>query len=98
MSHLVLEIPDDVAAALRLPPAQAEQELRTELALALYARQILPLGKARQLAGLTRRDFEDLLGRRQVPRAYTEGDLEEDLAYGLGRAGAEPTGGAGEGA
>ena len=98
MSHLVLEIPDDVAAALRLPPAQAEQQLRTELALALYARQILPLGKARQLAGLTRRDFEDLLGQRQVPRAYTEGDLKEDLAYGLGRAGTELAGGAGEGA
>ncbi len=83
MSALVLRIPEDVAAALRLPPAQAERELRTELALALYARQILPLGKARRLAGLTRRDFEELLGERQVPRAYTDDDLDDDLAYGL---------------
>lgn len=87
MSALVLKIPDDVAAALRLPPAQAEQELRTELALALYARQVLPLGKARRLAGMARRDFDDLLAERHVPRAYTDDDLEDDLAYGLGEAG-----------
>lgn len=88
MSDLVLNIPGDVVSALRLPPAQVERELRTELALALYARQILPLGKARRLAAMTRRDFEELLGERQVPRAYTEDDLDEDIAYGLGGAGA----------
>ncbi|MEP0548791.1 MAG: UPF0175 family protein [Rhodothermales bacterium] len=87
MSNLVLNIPEDVVSALRLPPAQVERELRTELALALYARQILPLGKARRLAAMTRRDFEELLGERQVPRAYTEDDLDEDLAYGLGKSG-----------
>lgn len=85
MDKLVVEIPSDIARALRLPPADAEREVQKELALALYARQILPLGKARKLAGMTRRDFEALLGERRVPRAYTEEDLSDDIAYGLGQ-------------
>ncbi|WP_263808031.1 UPF0175 family protein [Salinibacter sp.] len=84
MPKLSVDIPDDVAAALRLPPDTAEEEVRKELAVTLYARQLLPLGKARQLAGLSRRDFEALLGERQVPRDYTETNLEEDLEYAFG--------------
>ena len=85
MDKLIIEVPPEVAQALRVPPEAAEQALRTELALALYARQMLPLGQARRLAGLTRRAFEDLLGERRLPRAYTEEDLEADIAYGLDR-------------
>ena len=85
MNKLVIEIPPEVVQALRVPPDAAEREVRKELALALYARQILPLGKARRLAGMTRRDFEALLGDRHLHRAYTPEDLEEDIAYGLDR-------------
>lgn len=84
MSKLTLDIPDDVAEALRLPPDEVEQEVRKELAVTLYARQLLPLGKARQLAGLPRCDFENLLGERQIPRHYSEEDLEVDLDYAFG--------------
>ena len=85
MTKLVLEIPKAVLAALRLPPGEIEQELRQELALALYQRQVLSLGKARELAQVTRWEFEELLGRRQVPRHYTAEDLQEDLRYARSR-------------
>ncbi len=85
MTKLVLEIPEAVLAALRLPPGEIEQELRQELALALYQRQVLSLGKARELAHVTRWEFEELLGRRQVPRHYTAEDLQEDLRYARSR-------------
>jgi len=85
MSKLVLEVPEEVRRALRLPPDEVEGELRKELALALYQRGVLSLGKARVLARMTRWEFEDLLGRRKIPRHYTEQDLEEDLAYAHGR-------------
>ncbi|MCH8963257.1 MAG: UPF0175 family protein [Bacteroidetes bacterium] len=49
-----IEIPREVASALRVPPEAAKREVLKELALALYARQILPLGKARHLVGMTR--------------------------------------------
>lgn len=65
------------------PTKQSRRSAR-ELAVTLHARQLLPLGKARQLAGLSRRDFEALLGERQVPRHYSEENLEADLDYALG--------------
>ena len=79
-----LEIPAEILRAVRLPPKEVEQELCKELALALYQRGALPLGKARALARMTRWDFEELLGQRRILRHYTDTDLEEDIQYGLG--------------
>ncbi|MCK4733328.1 MAG: UPF0175 family protein [Methanophagales archaeon] len=80
MGH-ILEIPVDVMDALRLPPGEVEAELRKELALALYQRGVLSSGKACALAGMTRWEFEDVLGQRQIRRHYTEKNLEEDIEY-----------------
>lgn len=79
-----LEIPLEVLGAVKLPPQEVDQEFRKELALALYQRGVLSLGKARLLAKLTRWQFEELLGQRKIPRHYTEHDLAEDIRYGLG--------------
>ena len=81
---LTLEIPDDVAQALRFPPTEAAAELRKELAVALYARGALGFGKARELTGLTRWEFDELLGRRGLARHYGEQDLATDLNYARG--------------
>jgi len=48
MTKLLVEIPEDVTDALRLPPAEQERELRKELALALHQRGVLALGKPRR--------------------------------------------------
>ena len=82
---VVLEIPDEVAQAIRLPAGDREESLMIELAAALYARGILPFGKARELTRLNRIEFGLLPGRRGVPRQYTEEDLEDDIAYARGR-------------
>ena len=76
-----LKIPEDVVNALRVPPDDVEAELYKELALALYQRGMLSSGKASALGGLTRQQFEDLLGRRKIKRHYGEAELEEDLKY-----------------
>lgn len=76
-----LEIPKEVLYAMKLPLAEAKEELHKELALALYQRGILSLGKARELAGMKRWEFEELLGRRQIPRHYGIEDLEDDIRY-----------------
>ena len=80
-----LEISAEILGAARLPPKEIEYEFRKELALALYQRGVLPLGKARLLAQMTRWEFEELLGTREILRHYTDADLEEDIQYGLGR-------------
>jgi len=84
MAKLILEIPEDVIRSLKLPPAEIEVELRKELALALYHRGILSMGKAKMLARMTRWEFKELLGRRHIPHHYTGEDLEEDLHYARG--------------
>ncbi len=85
MGKLILEIPEEVSAALRLPPGDIDRELRTELALALYQRGVLPFGKARTLAEMTRWEFEEFLGQRKVVRHYSREDLQEDIRYATGR-------------
>ena len=76
-----MTIPDSVAQALRLPQDEQQQRLASELAVTLYAQGILPFGKARELAGMTRYEFGILLGKRQIARHYMEEDLQDDVAY-----------------
>jgi predicted HTH domain antitoxin len=79
-----LDIPDSIAASLRLPAPEVLPRLRTELAVALYAQEILSFGKASELAGLSRFLFADLVTKRDIPRHYTEEELLQDLDYARG--------------
>ena len=79
---VTLEIPDEVFQAMRLPPPEIEARLRLELAVSLYAQQILGLGKAAELAGMRRWELNQVLTRRGIPMHYSEQELTEDLAYG----------------
>lgn len=77
-------IPEDIITAMKLPRGEVERELRVDLAVILYQRGILPLGKAAKLAGMTKREFLEELAKRKIPRHYTEKELEEDLAFARG--------------
>ena len=76
-----LEIPDSIAQAIHLPEQRIPQELLVELALALYAQNLLSFGKARQLTHLGKYEFGQLLGARSITRHYTREEFEDDLAY-----------------
>ncbi len=84
MKEMTLTIAPEVLAATRLPYGEINREFRKELALALYQRGALALGKARVLAQMTRWEFDALLGERRIVRHYTEADLDDDITYGLG--------------
>lgn len=81
---ITLHIPDSVACSLRIPEGEAEQRLRQELAVALYARGLLSLGKGAELAGASRFFFAELLSQYGIPRHYGEEELQEDLKYVCG--------------
>lgn len=76
-----IEIEDDVYEALQLPEGERSLAMKRELAVSLYARDILSFGKARSLAEMSKREFQQLLGDREIPRHYGEQELEEDLEY-----------------
>lgn len=71
-------------AALNVPDGQRQAVLYRELAVSLYREGVLSFGKARELAGLSRREFHQLPGERQIERHYTSEDLEDDLEYARG--------------
>jgi len=76
-----IEIDDDVYEALQLPEGERSPAMKRELAVSLYARDVLSFGKARALADLSKREFQELLGEREITRHYSEQELEEDLDY-----------------
>lgn len=79
--ELQISISDSIVQALRLPEQRIEQELRRELAIALYAQDILSFGKARELAEMDKYEFGQLLSRRGVVRHYSFEELDDDLTY-----------------
>ncbi|WP_436900516.1 UPF0175 family protein [Halovenus halobia] len=76
-----IEIDDDVYEALQLPEGERSPAMKRELAVSLYARDILSFGKARTLAEMSKREFQELLGEREIARHYGERELEDDLDY-----------------
>ena len=81
---LTLDIPDDVMAALPVPEAEREHYLLLEMACALYARDLLSLGRAAELAGVSKTNFGIEIGRRGIARHYSQAELDADLAYARG--------------
>lgn len=77
---LRLEFNDEIQDALRIPPEEQEGRLRRELALRLYEKRLLSLGKARQLAGVEKWDFLLLLAQEGISRQYDKTELAQDLA------------------
>ncbi|MCX6605297.1 MAG: UPF0175 family protein [Acidobacteria bacterium] len=80
-----LEIPESIANSVRLPAADIEPRLLAELALTLYAQEILPFAKAAELARLSRFAFAELVTTRSIPRHYGETELTQDLDYARGQ-------------
>lgn len=76
-----ITIPDSVAQSIRLPEERMASELLKELALSLYEQGLLSFGKARELAGMGKYEFGQLLGDRKIKRHYGLEELENDQAY-----------------
>jgi predicted HTH domain antitoxin len=81
---LTFDVPDSLLQEIHLPPAAAQAEVTKEVALALYTRGLLSLGKASEFSGLTRPEFESLLAQRRGERPYDVAELERDLAWAKG--------------
>lgn len=79
-----LSIPRSVADALALPEGRKKEELQRELAVSLYREDMLSFGKARELAGMSKQEFGQLLGDRGIERHYGPKELAEDLRYAEG--------------
>lgn len=78
-----LEISQDILDSARL----TINDLKTEIAVSLYAQGRLSVGKAHELAEMSLWEFRQLLSFRRIPPHYDVSDLEDDMAtlHELGR-------------
>jgi len=81
MDTISIELPSEVVQAIPLPEQEIPKRVRLELAVALYAQELLSLGKAAELAAMPRLAFNDLLAARGIMMHYGEKELAADLAY-----------------
>jgi predicted HTH domain antitoxin len=70
-----ITIPDDILASSGL----TENELRHELAIALFQVERLTLSQAEKLADQTQLEFQQALASRRMPIHYGPEELDEDL-------------------
>jgi len=79
MTQFSIDIQEDLAQAIKLPPSEAPKRLRRELAVRLYEKGLLSFGKTRELAEMSRWAFHDLLAEEGISRRYDIEEFEEDL-------------------
>ena len=74
-----VEFPSDILLALNESENELKQDIKTALAIRLYSLQKLTIGKAAQIAGVSRLEFEELLADFGVPISnLTLGDVLSD--------------------
>src|SRR5437870_1843002 len=63
MVRMTIEMPEEAMAALRKDPGSFAREMRLAAAVKWYEMKIVSQGRAAEIAGLSRREFLDALGR-----------------------------------
>lgn len=62
-----IEFPTDILLALNENETELKKDIKISLAIRLYRLEKLTIGKAAQLSGLSRYDFETLLSEHEIP-------------------------------
>ena len=61
-----IDFPDDILLAINESESDLKRRIKTILAIQLYSSQKLTIGKAAQLSGLSRLEFEKLLSKNKI--------------------------------
>jgi predicted HTH domain antitoxin len=72
---MTIQISDKILERCSIKP----EEVKLEVALVLYAKEILTLEQASKVAEIDQLRFQQILGERNIPIHYGIEDFEEDL-------------------
>jgi predicted HTH domain antitoxin len=77
---ITVQVPDMLLEDLATSPEELDREIRLAAALHLYSRGLVTQGKAAEIAGLSRWDFIEALGRAEVPACQvTSEELTDEV-------------------
>lgn len=75
-----VDFPNDILLALNESEQDLKKWIKITLAIQLYKLQKLTIGKAAQLSGLSRLEFEKELSKNNIPISnLTEADILNDI-------------------
>ena len=75
-----IDFPSDILLALNEDESELKKNIKLSLAIRLYKQQKLTIGKAAQIAGLSKLEFENTLAENMIPISNLEiDDIENDL-------------------
>lgn len=80
MTHIAIEIPEDIAKQLSTESGDLPRLTLEALAVEGYRSRRLTRGQVRRLLNLSWHETEAFLKERQAYLDYTEGDRQQDLA------------------
>jgi len=79
MVQMTIEMSEEVLAGLRKDPASFARELRLAASVKWYEMRLVSQGRAAEIAGLSRREFLDALGRFGVsPFQYDADEISKE--------------------
>jgi predicted HTH domain antitoxin len=81
ISNMTVTVPDSLADLLSSDHVAGERAVLLHLATALYPQGKLSAGAAAEVAGMTRRDFEQWLRDEGISMPWTVEDLEAEAAW-----------------
>jgi len=76
---IMVEIPDDLWVILKIDKKDIPKAVKLYLAIELYREGKISLGKASEIAGITKEDMMEVLSRKKIPINYDIDDLKEDV-------------------
>ena len=65
--EIKIDLPSDILLTLNETENELKQNIKTSLAMRLYSQKRLTIGKAAQISGMSRFDFENLLAENNIP-------------------------------
>ena len=74
-----VEIPKDLALLLKTREKDLPKKVKEILAVELYKEKIISIGKAAEIAGLSKWEMFEILAMKKIPLQYYPEDLEEDI-------------------